>query len=403
MTTRRDFLTAAALSGPALVLGGAEAHAAGTPGVTASEIKIGNTVPYSGPASAYGAIGQAEAAYLKMANDQGGVNGRKIEFISLDDAYSPPRTVEQTRKMVEQDHVFAVFGSVGTPTNTAIHKYMNQHKVPQLLLLSGGTKWNDPRHFPWTVGFPPSYQLEGRIYAQYILKNIPDAKIGILYQNDDYGRDYLKGVHDGLGAAGMRKIVKEASYESTDPTVSSQIIELHSAGANVFISITIPKTAVQAIRQVSNIDWHPTQFLVYPSNSIDAVMKPAGLERSKGIISTSFVKDPADPRWANDPELKAYDAWFDKYRAGASEANALNVQGYSASALLVYLLKQCGNDLTRANLMKQVGDIHGYHIPMTLPGMAVNTTPTDWAIISQLQLERFDGKVWAPFGPLLSA
>ncbi|MEO8714131.1 MAG: ABC transporter substrate-binding protein [Acetobacteraceae bacterium] len=394
-------VTAAALLGTALTLGAAHAQKKPVPGVTDTTIKIGNTMPYSGPASGYGPVGRSEAAYFKMINDQGGINGRKIDFTTLDDGYSPPKTVEQTRRLVEQDNVLAVFGSIGTPTNTAVHQYLNSHKVPQLLVMTGATKWNDPKHFPWTIGFLPSYQAEGRIYAKYILQNIPDAKIGILYQNDDFGKDYLKGVHDGLGAEGMKKIVKEVSYETTDPTIESQIIELQAAGANVFINITIPKMATQAIRKAADIGWHPTQFLVNVSNSISSALKPAGLDKSTGIISTLFVKDPADPRWKDDAEMQAFLGWLAKYQPDANKADLFNVWGYSDAALLVQLLKQCGDDLSRENVMKQAAAIHHFHIPMTLPGMEVNTTPDDWAVIDQLQLEKFDGKVWVPFGSLI--
>jgi branched-chain amino acid transport system substrate-binding protein len=393
-------MTMAVLLGATLSLGAGYAQKASGPGAT-GDIKIGNTMPYSGPASGYGPIGRSEGAYFKMINEQGGINGRKIDFISLDDGYSPPKTVEQTRKLVEQDNVLAVFGSIGTPTNTAVHAYLNHRKVPQLLVMTGATKWNDPKHFPWTIGFLPSYQAEARIYAKYILQNIPDAKIGILYQNDDFGKDYLKGVHDGLGAAGMKKIVKEVSYETTDPTVDSQVVALQGAGANVFINITIPKTAAQAIRKVADIGWHPTQFLVNVSNSISSVLAPAGMDRSIGIISTLFVKDPADPRWKDDPEMKAYLEWLTKYQPNANKADLFNVWAYADSALLVHVLQQCGDDVSRENVMKQVGALHHVHIPMTLPGMEVNTTPDDWAVINQLQLERFDGKVWVPFGSLI--
>ena len=402
MSVKRRSVIAAALLGAIPPLRAADAQQTPSPGVTAAEIKIGNTVPYSGPASGYGPVGHSMAAYFKMINEQGGINGRKIDFISLDDGYSPPKTVEQTRKLVEEDKVFAVFGSIGTPTNTAVHRYLNNRKVPQLLVMTGATKWNDPKHFPWTCGFLPSYQAEARIYAKFIVQTMPEAKIGVLYQNDDFGKDYLKGIHDGLGPAGMSKIVKEVSYETTDPTVDSQIVALQAAGANVFINITIPKTAAQAIRKAADIGWHPAQFLVNVSNSISSVLVPAGLDKSTGIISTLFVKDPGDSHWSDDPEMKAYLAWLAKYQPGANKADLFNVWGYADAALLVHVLKQCGAELSRENVMKQIGAIHHFHIPMTLPGMEVNTTPDDWAIINQLQFEKFNGKVWVPFGGLIT-
>jgi len=402
MSVKRRSVIAAALLGAIPPLRAADAQPTSSPGVTATEIKIGNTVPYSGPASGYGPVGRSMAAYFKMINEQGGINGRKIDFISLDDGYSPPKTVEQTRKLVEEDKVFAVFGSIGTPTNTAVHRYLNSRKVPQLLVMTGATKWNDPKHFPWTCGFLPSYQAEARIYAKFIVQTMPEAKIGVLYQNDDFGKDYLKGIHDGLGAAGMKKMAKEVSYETTDPTIDSQIVALQAAGANVFINITIPKMAAQAIRKAADIGWHPTQFLVNVSNSISTVLAPAGLDKSVGIISTLFVKDPSDSRWNDDPEMKAYLAWLAKYQPGADKSNVFNVWGYADAALLMQVLKQCGADVSRNNVMKQVAAIHDFHIPMTLPGMEVNTAPDDWAIINQLQLEKFDGKVWVPFGNLIS-
>lgn len=394
MLTRRATLAtgAALLASPAI----RRASAA-----DAGPLKIGNTMPYSGPASAYSSVGKADVGFFKMVNDQGGVGGRQIDFISLDDSYSPPKTVEQVRRLVEQDKVDFLFHTLGTPCNTAIEPYCNQRKVPQLFVATGADKWGNYKKYPWTIGWQPSYRTEAQIYTKYMLKENPKAKLGILYQNDDFGKDYLKGVHDGLGPDGMKEIVKEASYESTDPTIDSQIIQLQAAGANVFINITIPKTATQAIRKAADIGWHPTQFLVNVSNSISSVLAPAGLDKSTGIISTLFVKDPADARWKDDADMQAYTGWLAKYQPDANKADLFNVWGYSDAALLVQLLRQCGDDLSRENVMKQAASIHHFHVPMTLPGMEVNTTPDDWSVINQLQLEKFDGKVWVPFGSLI--
>ena len=379
------------------------AVAADTPGVTATEIKIGNTNPYSGPASAYGTIGKAIGAYFKKVNDEGGVNGRKINYISLDDQYSPPKTVEMIRRLVEQDQVAFVFQPLGTPPNSAIHKYVNQQKVPHLFVATGATKWNDPQHFPWTMGFQPNYQTEGRIYAQYILKNFPDAKIGILYQNDDYGKDYRKGLHDGLGEAAKKLIVMEQTYEVTDPTIDSQIANLKNSGANVFFNVTIPKFAVQAIKKSHDIGWKPTHFLNNVSSSLGTVLKPAGLDASKGLITALYQKEITDPQWKNDKGYLDWVAFMKKYYPEGALDDQSNAYGYLAAQTLVQVLKQCGNDLSRENIMKQAANLKNFELALLLPGMKVNTSPTDFAPIEQEQLAKFDGERWVLFGELYDA
>jgi branched-chain amino acid transport system substrate-binding protein len=373
------------------------------PGVTATEIKIGHTNPYSGGASAYGTIGKAIAAYMKKVNDEGGINGRKINFITYDDGYAPPKTVEMVRKLVEQDQVLLVFNPLGTPPNTAIQKYMNEQKVPQLFVATGATKWGNPKEYPWTMGWQPTYQTEGKIYAQYILKNIPNAKIGILYQNDDYGKDYLKGLKDGLGDAAKKAIIMEQSYEVTDPTVDSQIVNLKNSGANVFYNVTTPKFAAQAIKKASEIGWKPTHFLNNVSSSVGAVLKPAGLEASRGLITTLYLKDPTDPQWKNDKGYKDWLAFMQKYYPDGNTADGFNVYGYNTAQGLVHVLKQCGNDLSRANVMKQAASIKNLELPMLLPGIKVNTSPTDFYPIEQEQLAKFDGEIWVPFGEIYDA
>ena len=370
-------------------------------GVTATEVKIGNAVPYSGSASAYGACGYGEDAYFKKLNEQGGINGRKINFISYDSAYSPPRMVDVTRKLVEQDHVLAMVGSIGTPTNTVIWKYMNTQKVPQLFVLTGATKWGDPKGHPWTMGWLPTYQSEGRVYAQYVLDNVPNAKIGILYQNDDYGKDYVVGFKDVLAAAGRSNlIVKEQTYETTDPTIDSQVINLRNSGANVFVDITIPKYASQAIKKAYEIGWHPLHFLNSVSNSVNVVLKPAGIEASEGLLTIEYVIDPSDPRYANDPGFKEYVADIRKYEPGANTSDPLVVWGYSVAQTFAQVLKQCGNDLSRENLMRQAANLHDLHLPLLLPGITINTSPTDFYPIKQVYLARFDGTRWVLLGKL---
>ncbi|MGC2198954.1 MAG: ABC transporter substrate-binding protein [Stellaceae bacterium] len=372
------------------------------PGVTDSEIKIGNTGPYSGPLSNASPIPISMAAYFKMINEEGGINGRKINFISYDDAYSPPKTVEMTRKLVESDQVLFTAGQVGTPTNSAVWHYMNQKKVPQLFVSTGATKWDDPKGHPWTMGFFVSYQAEGRIYAAYILKNKPDAKIGVLYQNDDFGKDYLKGVVDGLGPKAASMIKMQTSYETTDATVDSQILELHAAGCDVLVTVAIPKFGAQAIRKVGEIDWKPLHILNGIASSVGVTLKPAGFENAKGIISDNSFKDPTDPEWENDAGYKSWVAFMDKYYPSGDKTDQQNVYGQSIAATTVQMLKQCDNDLTRENVMKQAANLHDLSLPMLLPGIMVNTSPTNFAPIRQAQMRRFDGERYVPFGPVLS-
>ena len=371
------------------------------PGVTDTEIKIGNIMPYSGPASAYGIIGKTQAAYFQMINDQGGINGRKINFISYDDAYSPPKTVEQARKLVESDNVLLIFAPLGTPPNSAIHKYMNQKKVPHLFLATGATKWNDPKNFPWTMGWQPNYQAEGQIYAKYLLKNKPDAKVAILYQNDDYGKDYLKGFMDGLG--GKIKPVITLSYEVADPTIDSQMTRLQASGADTFFNITTPKFAAMAIKKSAEMKWKPLHFLNNVSASIGTVLKPAGFENSQGIISTAYMKDPNDPQWKDDAGVKKWNAFVDKYLPGANKADGGIVTGYNDAQTMVQVLKQCGDNLTRENVMKQAASLKNVEQEMLLPGIKINTSADDFAPIQQEQLVRFKGDSWELFGEIYSA
>ena len=371
------------------------------PGVSDAEIKIGNIMPYSGPASAYGVIGQTEQAYFKMINEQGGINGRKINFISYDDGYSPPKTVEQARKLVESDNVLMIFNPLGTPPNTAIQKYMNAQKVPQLFVATGATKWNDPKNFPWTMGWQPSYQAEGTIYAHYILKNKPGAKIAILYQNDDYGKDYLKGFMDGLGD--KIKPVVTLTYEVSDPTIDSQMSRLQASGADTFFNITTPKFAAMAIKKAAELKWKPMHFLNNVSASVGAVLKPAGFDNAQGIISTGYLKDPTDPQWKNDAGFKNWSAFVDKYMPGADKTNANIVYGYNVAQGLVHLLKMCGDDLTRENVMKQAANFKNVSFEMLLPGIAVTTGPDDFAPIQQEQLQKFEGDRWVLFGEIFDA
>jgi branched-chain amino acid transport system substrate-binding protein len=372
-------------------------------GATDTEIKIGNINAYSGPASAYGVIARTEAAYFNKINAEGGINGRKINFISYDDGYSPPKTVEQARKLVESDEVLLIFNSLGTPPNSAIQKYMNSKKVPQLFVATGATKWNDPREFPWTMGWQPNYQSETRIYAKYILQKMPNAKIAVLYQNDDYGKDYLKGLKDELGAKAASMIVAEDSYETTEPTIDSHIVRLKASGADVFINISTPKFAAQAIKKAAEIEWKPTQFLNNVSASIGSVIKPAGMQNAQGIISSAYLKDPTDPQWKNDPGMKAWNAFLDKYFPEADRSDASVVYGYTVAQTMVYVLKQCGDDLTRANIMKQAASIKNLELGGFLPGVKINTSATDFAPLSQLQLETFKGDTWSRFGDIISA
>jgi ABC-type branched-subunit amino acid transport system substrate-binding protein len=371
-------------------------------GASDTEIKIGNIMPYSGPASAYGVIGKTEAAYFKTINDAGGINGRKINFISYDDGYSPPKTVEQARKLVESDEVLFIFNPLGTPPNSAIQKYMNSKKVPQLFVATGATKWNDPKDFPWTMGWQPSYQSESRIYAKYLLKEKPDAKIAVLYQNDDYGKDYLKGLKDGLGAKAASMIIAEESYETTEPTIDNHIVKLKSTGADVFMDITTPKFAAQAIKKVAEIEWKPLHILNNVGASVGSVIKPAGFENAQGIISAAYLKDVSDPQWDNDPGMKQFLDFMAKDFPEGNKLDGSTVVGYGVAQTLVQVLKQCGDDLTRENIMKQAASLKDFRTEVLLPGIAVNTSATDFAPISQLQLQRFKGERWELFGDIIS-
>jgi len=372
-------------------------------GATDTEIKIGNIMPYSGPASAYGVIGRTEAAYFKKINDAGGINGRKINFISYDDAYSPPKAVEQARKLVESDEVLFVFNSLGTPSNSAIQKYMNSKKVPQLFVATGATKWNDPKDFPWTMGWQPNYQSETQIYAKYLLKNKPDAKIAVLFQNDDYGKDYLKGLKDGLGPKAASMIIAEESFETTEPTIDSHIVKLKSTGADVFVDIATPKFAAQAIKKIAEIEWKPLHFLNNVSASVGSVIKPAGYQNSQDIISAAYLKDASDPQWNNDPGMKEFYAFLAKDFPEGDKLDGGTVVGYGVAQTLVQVLKQCGDDLTRQNVMKQAASLKDFRTEVLLPGIKINTGPDDFAPISQLQLMKFKGEKWELFGDVISA
>jgi branched-chain amino acid transport system substrate-binding protein len=371
------------------------------PGISDTEIKLGQTMPYSGPASAWGAIGLAELAYMKMINDQGGVNGRRIRLISLDDAYSPPKTVEQTRKLVEQEQVALMFSTLGTATNTAVQKYLNERKAPQLFISTGASKWADPEHFPWTMGWQPNYQTEARIYAHYIREQRPDGKIAVLYQNDDYGKDYLQGLKDGLGDNYASMVTAVATYEVTDPTIDSQIVTLHASGADIFVDITGPKFAAQAIRKVYDIGWRPLHFLNAVGSAVGAVLEPAGLEKSVGIITARYYKDPSDPQWRSEPAFQEWLAWMQRYNPEGNLSDYYNVLGYNLAMTMVQVLKQCGDDLSRENIMREAANLRGLTLPMMLPGVTINTSPTDYRPIKQMRLVRFDGKSWVPFGELL--
>jgi ABC-type branched-subunit amino acid transport system substrate-binding protein len=371
-------------------------------GANDTEIKIGNIMPYSGPASAYGVIGKTEAAYFNKINAEGGINGRKINFISYDDSYSPPKTVEQARKLVESDEVLFIFNSLGTPPNSAIHKYMNAKKVPQLFVATGATKWNDPKDFPWTMGWQPNYQSESRIYAKYLLKEKPNAKIAVLYQNDDYGKDYLKGLKDGLGAKAASMIVAEESYETTEPTIDNHIVKLKSTGADVFFNVTTPKFAAQAIKKVAEIEWKPLHILNNVSSSIGSVMKPAGFENSQGIISATYLKDVADPQWDKDPGMKQFLDFLAKDFPEGNKLDASVIVGYAVSQTMVQVLKQCGDNLTRENVMKQAASLKDFRTDVLLPGIKINTSATNFAPINQLQLIRFKGDKWDLFGDVIS-
>jgi branched-chain amino acid transport system substrate-binding protein len=399
MAAIRGILLASLVLGLSAAANSAVAQKKYDPGASDSEIKLGNIMPYSGPLSAYALIGRTQAAFFNKINAEGGVNGRKINFISYDDGFSPPKTVEQARKLVESDEVLLIFQSLGTPTNNAIQKYMDQKKVPQLFVATGATKFGDPKNFPWTMGWQPTYQTEGRIYAKYILRNLPQGKIGILYQNDDSGRDYLKGLKDGLGEeATKRMIVAELPYEPTDPTVDRQIVTLKTMGADVFFNEASPKFAAQAIKRAAEIGWKPVQFLASISNSVGSVLKPAGLEASKGILSTNYLKDATDPTWKDDPALKEWAAFMDKYFPEGDKTSTFSVYGYLTAQTMVQVLKQCGDELTRENVMKQAANLKDLELGMLLPGIKINTSPTDYFPVEQMQMSRFNGDHGELFG-----
>lgn len=377
------------------------AQAQNRQGVTPTEIRIGQTIPYSGPASSYGTIGRAQAAYFKMINDQGGINGRKINFISLDDGYNPARTVEQVRRLVEREQVLLIFNPLGVPANAAIQRYLNQHKVPQLLVGAGSTRFGDHQHYPWTMGFHQTDYTEGWIYAQYILRHHPKARIGVLYLNDDFGKELLKGLRDGLGARASSMLVKAESYELQDPTVDSQIESLQATGADVFTNFALPKAAAQAIRKAYDIGWRPVQFLNYAAGSVSEVLEPAGLEKSKGIISIDNQKDPTDEQWRNDPGLKTWLAWMRQYYPEGDPLDNSNIYAYTLAQLMVHVLRQCGNDLSRENVMRQAENLKNVELPLLLPGVRINTSPTDHYPVEQVRTLRFDGARWQMFGEVI--
>ena len=401
-TSRRGFVGGA--SALALLSGSTAAFAQKkySDGATDTEIKVGHTGPYSGPASSYGAIGKCIEAYWKSVNAAGGINGRKVKFITLDDGYNPAKIVELVRQLVEQDKVLCTFNTLGTPTNTAIHKYMNQKKVPMLYVATGASKWGKPKEFPWTMGYQPDYHTEGAIYAKHILANVKDPKIGVLMQNDDYGKDYFGGFKEGLGKD-ADKIVKQVTFEVTDPTVDSQIIQLKDSGANVFFNIATPKAAAQAIRKAADLGWKPAQYLNNVSASVGSVMKPAGLDNSQGIITAQYLKDPTDKQWENTDDFKAWVAWMDKWMPGANKADANYIYGFSVATLMHETLKKCGNELTRENVMKQAANFQKFKLPLLLPGITINTSPTDYYPIQSVQLARFKGESWDLFGDVMSA
>jgi branched-chain amino acid transport system substrate-binding protein len=400
---RRTLMQSLGLVGMGIATGPARAEKKYGPGASDSEIKIGQTIPYSGPVSAYGVQGQLQSAYFKMINEQGGLSGRKLRLISLDDAYSPPKTVEQTRKLIEEEEVLFTFNALGTPTNAAVQKYLNAKGVPQLLVSSGASRWGDPAHFPWTMGWAPTYRAEGIVYGKYILKNMPEAKIAVLYQNDDFGKDFLNGFKDGLGETGRKLIVKEVTYEPSDPTIDSQIVTLQSSGADVFSNVATSKFAAQAIRKVADINWKPTHFLNSTAASIAATLVPAGVEKSVGLITSIYIKDINDPAYADAADVKYYLDFMKKY----VPEGAVNDGGYAYAlavvSTLMQVLKQCGDELTRQNVMRQAANLHDLEVPMLVPGIRISTSPTRFYPVNQEQMARFDGKSWVRFGELLSA
>jgi len=403
MKNKKLVLTAAAAAFSLRAAQSAFAQKRYDTGASDTEIKIGNIMPYSGPASAYGIIGKTEEAYFKMINEAGGVNGRKINFISYDDGYSPPKAVEQARKLIESDEVLLIFNALGTPSQTAVQKYHNAKKVPQLFVATGASKWNDPKDFPWTMGFQPSYRVEARIFAKYILKEKPNAKVAIFYANDDFGKDYLAGIKDIFGSKASNLIVAEESYETTEPSIDSHIVKLKGTGADVFVNISTPKFAAQAIKKMAELEWKPTHVLTDVSVSIGAVMKPAGLEASEGILSAQYMKDASDPQWKDDEGMKKFMAFIDKYMPGANVADLNLAYGYAATQTMVQVLKQCGDDLTRENVMKQAASLKDFAPDTLIPGIKVSTSPTDFGPIEQLKMMQFKGGKWELFGDIISA
>ena len=403
MKNKKLVLTAAAAAFSLLASQSAFAQKRYDTGASDTEIKIGNIMPYSGPASAYGIIGKTEEAYFKMINEAGGVNGRKINFISYDDGYSPPKAVEQARKLIESDEVLLIFNALGTPSQTAVQKYHNAKKVPQLFVATGASKWNDPKDFPWTMGFQPSYRVEARIFAKYILKEKPNAKVAIFYANDDFGKDYLAGIKDIFGSKASNLIVAEESYETTEPSIDSHIVKLKGTGADVFVNISTPKFAAQAIKKMAELEWKPTHVLTDVSVSIGAVMKPAGLEASEGILSAQYMKDASDPQWKDDEGMKKFMAFIDKYMPGANVADLNLAYGYAAAQTMVQVLKQSGDDLTRENVMKQAASLKDFAPDTLIPGIKVSTSPTDFGPIEQLKMMQFKGGKWELFGDIISA
>ncbi|HKS17993.1 MAG TPA: ABC transporter substrate-binding protein [Bradyrhizobium sp.] len=399
---RAHLATLAAVAVAVATMGGsAIAQKQYDPGATDTEIKIGNIMPYSGPVSAFGLMGNTMDAYFKKINAEGGINGRKINFVSYDDAFSPPKAVEQARKLIESDEVLLIFGALGTASNSAIQKYLNSKKIPQLFIFSGATKWDDPKNFPWTMGFIPNYQTEARVYVKYLLQEKPNAKIAVLYQNDDYGKDYLKGVKDGLGDK-ANMIVAESSYEVSEPTVDSHIVKLKASGADVFFNIGTPKFAAQAIKKMAEVDWKPMHFLNSTAAQVGSVLKPAGLENAQGIISAVFIKDATDPQWKDDPGIKHFFEFLDKYHPNADRSNSMTLGSYTFAQALVQVLKQAGDDLTRENVMKQAANLKNVELDGLLPGVTINTSPAKYAPITQLRLMRFKGEAWELFGPVLN-
>ncbi len=403
MKNKNLSLIAAAAAISLLTTQGALAQKKYDTGASDTEIKIGNVEAYSGPASAYGVIGKTEEAYFKMINDQGGINGRKINWISYDDGYSPPKTVEQVRKLIESDEVFLIFNALGTPTQTAVQKYHNSKKVPQLFVATGASKWNDPKDFPWTMGYQPSYRVEARIFAKYILKTKPDAKVAVFYANDDFGKDYVAGLKDIFGANTSKILIAEESYETTEPSIDSHIVKLKGTGADVFVNISTPKFAAQAIKKMAELEWKPMHVMTDVSISIGSVMKPAGLEASEGVLSAGYLKDASDAQWANDEGMKKFMTFIDKYMPGANISDSNVVYGYSAAQTMAQVLKQAGDNLTRENVMKQAASLKDFAPDTLIPGIRVNTSATDFAPIEQLQMMQFKGGKWELFGDIISS